>query len=155
MLFAFRSLYIYGSTAGALCERSAHVVASEHFWTPLKAACDYFTLPELRAVIVGFEALRNDPARDLPRRPVWRSTYAKSARSMRRATLRIEEHTGLHLRGTSEYEDHWLHLSLAPDENAKSSVFALEVLGNGLPRSEHESRRSSPPVRAHSVGGST
>jgi len=62
MLFAFWALYTYGSAGWlALCERLAHVIASDHFWASSKAACDYFQLPELRAVIVDFEALRNEP----------------------------------------------------------------------------------------------
>jgi hypothetical protein len=68
MLFAFWSLYTYGSAGWlALCERLAHVLTSDHFWASLKAACDYFQLPELRADIVAFEALRinhgEDPSR--------------------------------------------------------------------------------------------
>jgi len=62
MLFAFWLLYTYGSAGWfALCERLAHVIASDHFWASLLAACDYFRLPELRAVIVEFEALRSEP----------------------------------------------------------------------------------------------
>ncbi|MEO6598392.1 MAG: hypothetical protein ABIQ16_00870, partial [Polyangiaceae bacterium] len=45
----------------ALCERLAHVITSDYFWISLKAACDYFQLPELRAVIVDFEAQRSRP----------------------------------------------------------------------------------------------
>ncbi|HYQ05130.1 MAG TPA: hypothetical protein VER96_40920 [Polyangiaceae bacterium] len=59
MLLAFWLLYTYGSAGWlALCERLAHVIASDHFWTSLKGACDYFEQPELRAVIVDFEMLR-------------------------------------------------------------------------------------------------
>ena len=65
MLLAFWLLYTYGSAGWlALCERLAHVIASDHFWTSLKTACDYFQLPELRAVIVDFEALRGEPEQD-------------------------------------------------------------------------------------------
>jgi hypothetical protein len=65
MLFAFWSLYTYGSAGWlALSERLAHVIASDHFWASLKAACEYFQLPELRADIVAFEALRSEPGQD-------------------------------------------------------------------------------------------
>lgn len=62
MLLAFWLLYTYGSAGWlALCERLAHVIASDHFWTSLKGACDYFQLPDLRAVIVDFEMQRREP----------------------------------------------------------------------------------------------
>ncbi len=62
MLLAFWLLYTYGSAGWlALCERLAHVIVSDHFWTSVKAACDYFQLQELRAVVVCFEALRSKP----------------------------------------------------------------------------------------------
>ena len=62
MLLAFWLLYTYGSAGWlALCERLAHVIASDHFWTSLTDACDYFHLPDLRAVIVDFEMVRSQP----------------------------------------------------------------------------------------------
>src|SRR3954468_13844558 len=65
MLFAFWSLYTYGSAGWlALCERLAHVITSDHFWASMKGAGDYFPLPEQRADIVGCEALRSKPAED-------------------------------------------------------------------------------------------
>ena len=68
MLFAFWSLYTYGNAGWlALCERLAHLIASDHFWASLKAACDYFQLRELRAVIVAFEALQSNSEQDTSR----------------------------------------------------------------------------------------
>jgi len=68
MLFAFWSLYTYGNAGWlALSERLAHVIVSDHFWTSLKAACDYFYLQELRAVVVDFEGLQGELEQDLPR----------------------------------------------------------------------------------------
>jgi hypothetical protein len=78
MLFAFWSLYTYGSAGGlALCERLAHVIASDHFWASLKTACDYFQLPELRAVIVAFEALRSKPEQNPSRLTELDATLAR------------------------------------------------------------------------------
>jgi hypothetical protein len=58
------ALHVWSAGWLALSERLAHVIASDHFWASLKAACEYFQLPELRADIVAFEALRSEPGQD-------------------------------------------------------------------------------------------